>query len=83
MLIRFSYSVLLQKISDNENLVVVSSSSQFTTDPTDAYFLDCQVYGLLKNVVRFPGVWMKEKKQIFGTSISAPLCLSAVFSKKT
>ena len=83
VLIRFSYSVLLQKISDNENLVVVSSSSQFTTDPTDAYFLDCQVYGLLKNVVRFPGVWMKEKKQIFGTSISAPLCLSAVFSKKT
>ena len=76
IIIKFSYSILLQ--SDNSKVTLVSSSSQFEED--DEYFLDSKVK-LLKNKVRFPGLLYQNGEQIFGTSISAPLALSAYMNK--
>ncbi len=83
-LIKFSYSVLLQKISgNNKNLLLVSSSSQLQTDLEDnVYFLDCKINNLLVNKIRFPGIWTKNDEVYFGTSISSPLALSSIYKRK-
>lgn len=81
-LMKFAYSVLLQKVGSNKNLVLVSSSSQLQTDLEDVYFLDCKINNLLINKIRFPGIWTKNDEIYFGTSISSPLALSSIYAGK-
>lgn len=82
-ILKFGFSVLLQK--KDSHVKLISSSSQLEADGKDEYFLDCRINNMIKNEIREVGVAGTEKNWIIGTSISAPIYLSKIYnsSKKS